>query len=345
MIDVGFTRLGNEETLLREERSDGTVAVTLVRRRAGGPQLGVGGDVRLGANELSVGAELRLALLVRSGSGQTYVAADRRAADDLERRLRLSVLARRPETTIDNPVGGLPVLSRPMPRLPAPDQSFHEHGRGLSLDAAASRRAGQGGAAPGRRGHRRGALGQPDGPADGVPAADGRAGRIAHRAVGGRRRAATGRELYAVTVDRDGRPLDLEVLRRRSSSAPASDVPTAVRNLRRRRRRAARRMRGSSRSSEHLDLTRPREPRRGDRVPRASRPRPRSDGGTAAVLDLRRRSTWGHDAGAALRDRATSTRGDRRPPVRRACGSCGGERRLARKWRRRRLVAAHRAPD
>src|SRR3954453_1410843 len=91
-LDVGFTRLGSEETLLREERSDGTVALTGIRTRVGGPQAGFGAAARLGVggSDIAVGAEVRLALLARSGSGATYVASGRRAADELERRLRLS---------------------------------------------------------------------------------------------------------------------------------------------------------------------------------------------------------------------------------------------------------------
>src|SRR3954465_156586 len=35
--DLGVARVGTEETLLREERADGTVALTLIRARAAGP--------------------------------------------------------------------------------------------------------------------------------------------------------------------------------------------------------------------------------------------------------------------------------------------------------------------
>src|SRR4051812_49828486 len=73
-LDVGFTRLGSEETLLREERSDGTVALTVIRARVGGPQggVGAGGHLGIGGRDIAVGAEIRLALLARSGSGETY---------------------------------------------------------------------------------------------------------------------------------------------------------------------------------------------------------------------------------------------------------------------------------
>jgi hypothetical protein len=227
-LDVGFARLGSEETLLREQRADGTVALTLMRHRAGGPQLGIGGDAHVG--ELAVGAEARLALLARSGSGETYVAAGPRVAAELERRLRLSVLARRPETTIDNPVGGLPDMSRPMQRLPPPATTFHEHGAAITLDLGAR-------VAPVRAALR---LGSDDMAGERIDTRTGRrtlylrrtgelSGSLSVLTVGGVA-AGTGRELYAVTVDRDGRPLDLEVLDSIRLGAGAH-VPVAARNV------------------------------------------------------------------------------------------------------------------
>ena len=139
-VDVGIVRLGGHDVLLREERADGTVALTLARGGSAGLQAGVGADARIGfgSREFVVGTELRAAALARSGSGETYVVRGRRAADDLEARLRQSVLARPPRTTIPNPQGGLPVLVHQMPRLPAPEQTFGERGAEFSLDASAT---------------------------------------------------------------------------------------------------------------------------------------------------------------------------------------------------------------
>src|SRR3954447_2070414 len=69
-FDVGVARVGTEETILREERADGTVALTLIRARAGGPQTGIGAQAQLGIgeHEFAVGAEARLALIARAGS-------------------------------------------------------------------------------------------------------------------------------------------------------------------------------------------------------------------------------------------------------------------------------------
>lgn len=231
-VDVGVARLGGEETLLREERADGTVALTLVRAGARGVQLGVGADARigLGGGELIVGGEARVALLARAGAGETYVVSGQRAADELERRLRLSVLARRPETTIDNPVGGLPDMSRPTPRLPVPDQTFHEHGAAISLDAAtrlglvkgALRLEGDevaGERVDARSGHRTVYLRR----------TGGASGSLTVLSIGGAG-AGWGRELYAVTVDRDGRPLDLQVVGAMQLAAGAR-VPGVARDL------------------------------------------------------------------------------------------------------------------
>ena len=224
-FDVGVARVGTEETILREERADGTVALTLIRARAGGPQTGIGAQAQLGIgeHEFAVGAEARLALLARAGSGETYVVASRQAAEELEQRLRLSVLARKPETTIDNPVGGLPDMSRPRPRLPAADQTFHEHGAAISLEGGVRVAAVHAGLR----------VGGQDIAGERVDARTGRR-TVYLRRVGelsiGPGAVALGRELYAVTVDGDGRPLDLQVLSAVQLGAGAQ-VPAALRNL------------------------------------------------------------------------------------------------------------------
>ena len=231
-FDVGVARVGTEETILREERADGTVALTLIRARAGGPQTGIGAQAQLGIGEhdFAVGAEARLALLARAGSGETYVVASRQAAEELEQRLRLSVLARKPETTIDNPVGGLPDMSRPPPRLPAPDQTFNEHGAAISLEGGVRVAALHAGLR----------VGGQDIAGERVDARTGRR-TVYLRRIGelsgsltvlsiGPGAVALGRELYAVTVDGDGRPLDLQVLSAVQLGAGAQ-VPAALRNL------------------------------------------------------------------------------------------------------------------
>jgi hypothetical protein len=213
-LDAGFVRLGGEDALLREDRADGTVALTLLHSRSGGVVAGVGAEAHLdvGGPAVSFGNTLRAAALARSGEGATYVARDAREAADLERRLQQSVLARRPQATIAVPDGGPPMLLRPMPRLPEPVETFGEAGSSLSLSG------GVGVAGVAKAGVR---IGAEDTDGERVDRRTGRRTVYLHARDG-----ASGslklllptlegtrarEELYAVTLDRDGEPLELEV--------------------------------------------------------------------------------------------------------------------------------------
>ncbi len=89
-VNLAVVRLGREEVLLREERSDGTVALTRLRDASGGLDLGVGADghVTVAGRRLGIGAELRAALLAGLGRGATWVVPAGPPADALETRLR-----------------------------------------------------------------------------------------------------------------------------------------------------------------------------------------------------------------------------------------------------------------
>ncbi len=67
-VNLAILRYGEGGVLLREERSDGTVALTRTRDRSGGLDVGVGADLRV--DGLSLGAELRAAILARLGAGR-----------------------------------------------------------------------------------------------------------------------------------------------------------------------------------------------------------------------------------------------------------------------------------
>ena len=84
-VNAVVFRVGKGQALVREERSDGTVALTLARDRSGGLELGMGADVRAGG--VALGLDVRAAWLARRGSGATYVARDRAEADRLQERL------------------------------------------------------------------------------------------------------------------------------------------------------------------------------------------------------------------------------------------------------------------
>jgi hypothetical protein len=212
-LSLLVARLGSDDVLLREERADGTVALTLAQTGSGGVDVGLGGDVEIRAGRINtgLGAELRAAVLSESGSGDTYVVHGARAADDLQRRLILSVLARRPSTSIPNPEGGLPVLTHAAPHLPAPAQSFHEHATAFSLDGIgragvrASLHVGADRIAGERVDRRSGMRTEYLRERDGIEAGLGVLGVQPSAAI-------AGDELYAVSLDRDGRPVDFEVL-------------------------------------------------------------------------------------------------------------------------------------
>lgn len=83
-VNVAVIRYGESDVLIREQRSDGTVALTRTRDRAGGLDVGVGIDGRV--NGIAVGATMRAATLARLGRGETYV-VDGRQADALQARI------------------------------------------------------------------------------------------------------------------------------------------------------------------------------------------------------------------------------------------------------------------
>lgn len=83
-VNVAVVRYGESDVLIREQRSDGTVALTHTRDRAGGLDVGAGLDGRV--NGIAVGATMRAATLARLGRGETYV-VDRRQADALQARI------------------------------------------------------------------------------------------------------------------------------------------------------------------------------------------------------------------------------------------------------------------
>src|SRR2546423_1578111 len=89
-VDLAIVKVGAREVLLRERRSDGTVAVTLLRDRRGGLDLTLGGGahLRLGRRTLRVGTQAEATLLATLGSGTTWILPDAGAADRLVGSLR-----------------------------------------------------------------------------------------------------------------------------------------------------------------------------------------------------------------------------------------------------------------
>src|SRR2546423_1211717 len=84
-VDLAIVKFGAREVLLRERRSDGTVAVTLLRDRRGGLDLTLGGGahLRLGPRAPRVGPPAGATPAARLGAGAPRVppAAAARARD------------------------------------------------------------------------------------------------------------------------------------------------------------------------------------------------------------------------------------------------------------------------
>jgi hypothetical protein len=82
-VNVGIFRIGRDELVLREHRSDGTVLVTFLHDTTGGWDVGVGGDVWVKAakREIAAGAAARAALLTSLGGGESWTFKDARDAE------------------------------------------------------------------------------------------------------------------------------------------------------------------------------------------------------------------------------------------------------------------------
>ena len=191
--------VGADKTLIREERSDGSVAVTVSYGEQGGLEVSGGAHlgVSLGRGGVGLGGELTAAAVATRERGYTWVLRDGRAADALVKRLGVGP-------------GKLDALIA-SGRVPAPSQRYLHGG-------LASRGSISGGTLPG------GTLGLSSQDVAGTrtDASTGRRTFYVQRTVEGSLSltyggasatgARTDRERYAVTYDAAGRPVDLMVL-------------------------------------------------------------------------------------------------------------------------------------
>lgn len=209
-LTVAFLRLGHERVLLREERSDGTVAVTLVDRAKPGVVAGLGahGRLRLQGRSLTVGGELSAAAVAVLGTGRTWILPDARAADDLLERVR----SLRPSALRGHGRAGRGRHDARAELLPPADQAFSD--RGLSVSAAGTLLGAQASLEAedvfGTRTDRR----------SGQVTAYVRRRNALVGSVATLSRAGDRSEQYAVVLDRGGRPLDLVVLDSGTGTAP-----------------------------------------------------------------------------------------------------------------------------
>jgi hypothetical protein len=88
-VKVTFVRLGRTAGLLRTERSDGTVDVTLLDKVDGGlvATAGASGRLELGGHDLGIGGLAEASVVAQLGGGRVWRVPDRAAADALQRKL------------------------------------------------------------------------------------------------------------------------------------------------------------------------------------------------------------------------------------------------------------------
>jgi hypothetical protein len=189
-------RVGGDKTIVREERSDGTIAITVAYGKQAGLELGEGVHlaVSLGRGGIGLGGELTASAVATSEHGFTWIVRDPAAADALVARLGIS----RHELARQVAAG----------RLRAPTQRYDQGGFAV-----------QGGVS---RGNGTLALSSDDVAGSRVDASTGRRTVYVQRTVegalsltggpGGLTGAHRTRERYAVTYDRSGRPVDLMVM-------------------------------------------------------------------------------------------------------------------------------------
>ncbi|MEA2287074.1 MAG: hypothetical protein QOJ21_3117 [Solirubrobacteraceae bacterium] len=207
-VTIAIVKLGRHHMLLREERSDGTVALTLVEEDQGGVEAGTGvkAALSLGRSKIAVGGEARAAALVKAGSGSTWITKGEETAM-LEARLRAHF-----DAAPAKPLLPGFAAERVLPTLRAPDETFGDRGLDVSGHAGAS------------RGARAADVGisAADTAGSRVDTATGRrmfylrrrnsaSASVAAKGATGEGAGASATE-YAVTVDRDGRPVTLTVI-------------------------------------------------------------------------------------------------------------------------------------
>ena len=275
-VDFAIIRIGSRVVVLRQDRSDGTVAVTFLRDRLAGLDLTAGGgaQLRVGRTTLRLGTQAEATVLAMLGSGTTWVLRDARAADRLVRGLVVDGAGDLGRRVLH---GGRPDTRG----APAPAWSASRRGLAVTL-VATTAGAGHGGALR---------LGSEDLAGVATQHATGRRTFVVRRrndlvgsitrgqsdVLGG---AGAVDELYTVTVDRVGRPLDLGVLRGGEVGVHIGG-PAPLRALRGARRWEA---------EEHLDLSDPENLAAArDFLREVVAPRPRLGAAVAVSAALRRR--------------------------------------------------------
>lgn len=235
-LTVAVIQVGDRNVVLREDRSDGTTALTRVDGDSAGLDFGTGVGVRVcwGKSSWAVGGELRAAIIASSAAGRTWIV--RNEAEVADRLLQLRVAA-----AFDKEI-----------QLPDADVTFSERGTSLTLDFQAGNRQAI-------------SLSAKDAYGERIDHVSGRRTVYVRDVAGGRGKVSFGRvsataagegeERLGITFDRDGRPIDLMVL----STINIEGTAGLPRSLARIAGHLRIPLRGSKHleTEQHLDLTDP----------------------------------------------------------------------------------------
>ncbi len=132
-VTVVVVRVGADAAVLRELRSDGTVAVTLLEGGSAGAEIGLGAGVDLGRS-LALGGELRASAIAGLGGGRTWIVPNAAAADRL-----VKDLGQRRRPIVDGPLGLVRKALGKGPDVREPDIIFTEGSIGKNASASARR--------------------------------------------------------------------------------------------------------------------------------------------------------------------------------------------------------------
>ena len=234
--DVFVVRLGGGSSAIIERKSDGKVAVTLADHLEAGATGGFGASLKIG-DKLAMGGEIRAAIVASLGHGTTYEVNNEVQAEALIRRLRRPNID--PNFLTPAEKSARRRVDAVLPRIPSPVARYRE----LSLTGSATLGPLSGKLSGGGRedvvsGKRTYYL-------NGGVSLDGERGIV--KAGGG------GDGQIAITVDRNGHPVDLMLLGALQAKATI-DVPARLQPVVGDLRLGA----GANLQVEgHLDLTQP----------------------------------------------------------------------------------------
>ncbi len=102
-VSILVVKGGQTKTVLRELRSDGTVAVTVTDAKLGGLENGFGveGHLSMGRKSFGVGGALRASILAELGHGRTWIMPNRAAAEGLVGRVKEDLPVPAPDEELD----------------------------------------------------------------------------------------------------------------------------------------------------------------------------------------------------------------------------------------------------